>query len=140
MALGVAKESQPAPAAYLLGWLAHDCRKTEEDPMAAMNVVHMRVKAGREEEFLAINRDFENLKMVGLRNFWIVKTGERDFIVVGEWNEMSDLVRARPEMIASLDRQRSLLEDLGGGRGVTEPWSGEVSLHLRPEMNVESAL
>lgn len=108
--------------------------------MAAMNVVHMRVKPGREEEFLAINRDFENLKMTGLRNFWIVKTGERDFVVVGEWTEMSDLVRARPEMIASLDRQRSLLEDLGGGRGVTEPWSGEVALHLRPEMNVESAL
>ena len=108
--------------------------------MAAMNVVHMRVKPGREEEFLAINRDFRDLKMTGLRNFWIVKTGERDFIVVGEWNEMSDLVRARPEMIASLDRQRSLLEDLGGGRGVTEPWSGEVTLSLKPSVPSDNAL
>ena len=43
-------------------------------------------------------------------------------------------------MIANLDKLRPLLEDLGGGRGVTEPWSGEVTLHMRPEMNVESAL
>ncbi len=108
--------------------------------MTAMNIVHMRVKPGREEEFLAINREFESLNMAGLRNFWIVKTGERSYIVVGEWADMSDLVRARPQMIASLDRQRSLLEDLGGGRGVTEPWSGEVSLHLRPDVSAESAM
>ena len=28
-----------------------------------------------------------------------------------------------------LDKLRPILEDLGGGRGVTEPWSGEVALH-----------
>jgi hypothetical protein len=33
-------------------------------------------------------------------------------------------------MIASLDRLRPILEDLGGGRGVTEPWSGNVALHV----------
>ena len=33
-------------------------------------------------------------------------------------------------MIASLDKLRPILEDLGGGRGVTEPYSGEVALHL----------
>jgi hypothetical protein len=40
------------------------------------------------------------------------------------------MVAARPAMIASLDKLRPILEDLGGGRGVTEPWSGEVALHL----------
>lgn len=108
--------------------------------MTAMNIVHMRVKPGREEEFLEIHHDFETSKMPGLRNFWVVKTGERDFCVVGDWTEMSDLVRARPEMIGMLDRMRSLLEDLGGGRGVTEPWSGEVQLHLRPQVSAESAM
>jgi len=108
--------------------------------MTAMNIVHMRVKPGREEEFLAVHRDFDSSKIAGSRNFWVVKTGERDFCIVGEWAEMGDLARARPEMIANLDRLRPLLEDLGGGRGVTEPWSGEVALHLRPEMTVESAL
>ena len=108
--------------------------------MTAMNVVHMRVKPGREEEFLAINRDFENLKMTGLRNFWIVKTGERDYCIVGEWDELSSMAGARPAMIANLDKLRSLLEDLGGGRGVTEPWSGDVVLHIRPDGGSASAL
>ena len=39
-------------------------------------------------------------------------------------------VAARPAMIADLDRMRDLLEDLGGGRGVTEPYSGEVVTEL----------
>ncbi len=30
--------------------------------------------------------------MAGLRNFWVVKTGERDYCVVGEWAEMEALV------------------------------------------------
>jgi hypothetical protein len=51
---------------------------------------------------------------------------------------MGDLVAARPSMIANLDRLRPLLEDLGGGRGVTEPWSGEVVVNLRAEL--ENAL
>ena len=55
---------------------------------------------------------------------------ERSFIVVGEWDSAEALAAARPAMIANLDRLRPLLEDLGGGRGPTEPWSGEVALHL----------
>ena len=31
---------------------------------------------------------------------------------------------------ADVTRTKAILEDLGGGRGVTEPWSGEVALHL----------
>ena len=29
-------------------------------------------------------------------------------------------------MISALDKMRDMLEDLGGGRGVTEPYSGEA--------------
>jgi hypothetical protein len=39
---------------------------------------------------------------------------------------MDALIAARPAMIGNLDKLRPLLEDLGGGRGVTEPWSGTV--------------
>jgi len=99
--------------------------------MTSMNVVHMRVKPGKEEEFLRIHREFGNQKMAGMRNVWAVKAGERDFIIVGEWDSMDALAAARPAMIGNLDRVRPLLEDLGGGRGVTEPWSGEVALHLK---------
>jgi hypothetical protein len=108
--------------------------------MTAMNVVHMRVKPGRDGEYLDLHRELENSPMPGLRNFWIVKTGEHAYCVVGEWASMEDLVRSRPAMIASLDQLRPLLEDLGGGRGVTEPWSGEVAFNLRPLAQSESTL
>ena len=100
--------------------------------MTVMNVVHMRVKPGMEEEFVRLHKDFDMKAMPGGRNFWLVKSGKRSFVVVGEWVDMSAMVAARPAMIASLDKLRPILEDLGGGRGVTEPWSGEVALHLAP--------
>jgi len=34
-------------------------------------------------------------------------------------------------MVTNLYKLRPLLEDLGGRRGLTEPWSGEVALHLK---------
>lgn len=101
--------------------------------MTAMNIVHMRAKPGRENEFVSIHQTLDGEGMKGLRNFWVVQTGERDFCVVGEWDSMDALVAARPAMIAILDKVRPLLEDLGGGRGVTEPWSGTVALLMKPE-------
>ena len=98
--------------------------------MTAMNVVHMRVKPGKEEEFIRTHQKMQVNLMKGARNFWLVKSGERSFIVVGEWDSMDALVASRPLMINNLDQLRPLLEDLGGGRGLTEPWSGEVGLHL----------
>ena len=98
--------------------------------MTVMNVVHMRVKPGMEEEYIRLHKDLDVSNWQGGRNFWLVKSGERSFIVVGEWADMDAMVAAAPPMIASLDRLRPILEDLGGGRGVTEPWSGEVVLHM----------
>ena len=98
--------------------------------MTVMNVVHMRVKPGQEVEFIRLHQDFDLKAMPGGRNVWLVRSGERSFIVVGEWADMAAMVAARPAMIASLDKLRPILEDLGGGRGVTEPWSGEVALHI----------
>jgi quinol monooxygenase YgiN len=99
--------------------------------MTAMNVVHMRVKPGREDEFIKIHEDFRRADMPGSRNFWVVRTGERSFTIVGEWDSLDAMAAARPVMIGNLDRLRPLLEDLGGGRGVTEPWSGEVAVSAR---------
>ncbi len=100
--------------------------------MTAMNVVHMRVKQGKEAEFIRLHNDFDMKAMPGGRNFWLVKSGDRSFVVVGEWDSMAAMAAARPAMIASLDKLRPILEDLGGGRGVTEPWSGDVALHMAP--------
>lgn len=99
--------------------------------MTAMNVVHMRVKPGKEEEFVALNKSLEEEVMPGMRATWVVKTGERSYCFVGEWESMQAIVDARPQMIGQLDRMRALLEDLGGGRGVTEPYSGETVAEYR---------
>lgn len=96
--------------------------------MTAMNVVHMRVKPGQQDEYVRLHRDLDIRSMPGARHFWVVRTGERDFIVAGEWDSLDALAAARPAMVANLDRLRHILEDLGGGRGFTEPWSGEVAL------------
>lgn len=98
--------------------------------MTAMNIVHMRVKPGREEEFIALNQEMQREQMPGMRRFFLVKTGERSFCIVGEWEDFDAIVKARPAMIADLDRTRDLLEDLGGGRGVTEPYSGAAVVEL----------
>jgi quinol monooxygenase YgiN len=96
--------------------------------MTAMNVVHMRVKPGKEDEFLRIHRDFDTRAMAGNTMFRILSTGERMFTIIGEWDSLEAMAAARSQMIANLDRLRPILEDLGGGRGVTEPWSGNVVL------------
>jgi hypothetical protein len=95
-----------------------------------MNVVHMRVKPGKDDEFLAIHQSFGAQPMPGSESFDVVKTGERMYCIVGRWASMEALVAARPAMIGNLDRLRPILEDLGGGRGVTEPWSGNIVLSL----------
>jgi hypothetical protein len=96
--------------------------------MTMMNVVHMRVKPGPVDACLAIHESMP--RMAGMRSFRLVKSGERSFIAVGEWDSQDGMVAARPAMIANPDQLRPILEDLGGGRGVTEPWSGEVVLQL----------
>jgi hypothetical protein len=98
--------------------------------MTAMNIVHTRVKPGREAEFLKLNEAMGREAMAGMRRLWIVKTGDRSYIVVGEWDSFDAIVKARPTMIANLDKMRDLLEDLGGGRGVTEPYSGEAVVEI----------
>lgn len=98
--------------------------------MTAMNVVHMRVKPGKDAEFIAVHKEFQAMKLAGSKSFHVVATGERMYCIIGEWESMDSMIAARPAMISNLDKLRPLLEDLGGGRGVTEPWSGNVVLHL----------
>ena len=98
--------------------------------MTAFNTVRFRVKPGREQEFLdahkATARDWP-----GLRNVNIIKTGDRTYCIIAEWNDMDSLAAARPKMVGTLDTFRHVLEDLGGGLGVTDPVSGPVVLELK---------
>jgi len=98
--------------------------------MAAFNVVRFRVKRGCDQEFLdahkRISTDWRGLKRVNM-----IKTGDQSYCIVGEWADMDALAGARPQMIATLDTFRHLLDDLGGGLGVTDPISGPVVLELK---------
>jgi hypothetical protein len=64
------------------------------------------------------------------KRFVIIKTGDRTYCVIAEWDSFQSIVAARPKMIAMLDSFRDTLEDLGGGLGVTDPVSGEAVLEM----------
>ena len=97
--------------------------------MTAFNVVRFRVKPGREADFIAAHRKARPA-FTGFKRFALIKTGDRTFCVIGEWESHQSLVAARPQMIAMLDTFRETLEDLGGDLGVTDPVSGEVVLEM----------
>ena len=97
--------------------------------MTAFNVVRFRVKPGKEEDFLKAHRG-AGADFAGFRRFSMIKTGERAYCVIGEWDSVQSLATARPQMIAVLDTFRDTLEDLGGGLGLTDPVSGEVILEM----------
>jgi quinol monooxygenase YgiN len=98
--------------------------------MTAYNVVRFRVKPGREADFIDLNRKMAETKIPGFRKFAMIRTGERDYCLIGEWTDFNAIVAARPAMIAELDKMRDMLEDLGGGLGVTDPVSGETVLEM----------
>jgi hypothetical protein len=109
--------------------------ETEERKMAAYNIVRMRVKPGRDQEFLELNKNMDKnvtdqMKKNGGRRGTVIKTGERSYCFVAEWDSMDSIVKSRPLMIGQLDRMRGLLEDLGSGLGVTDPVSGESVVEL----------
>jgi len=97
--------------------------------MTAFNVVRFRVKPGREADFIAAHRNAHQ-DFSGFKRFSMIKTGERAYCVIGEWDSFQSLVAARPKMVALLDTFRDTLEDLGSGLGVTDPVSGELVLEM----------
>jgi len=97
--------------------------------MSAFNVVRFRVKPGREAEFIGAQR-LSHPDFAGSKRFVMIKTGDRTYCAIGEWDSYQSIVAARPKMIAMLDSFRDTLEDLGGGVGVTDPVSGEAVLEI----------
>ena len=98
--------------------------------MTAFNVVRFRVKPGQDQAFLDAHRKI-GADWPGLRHVNMVKTGDQTYCIVAEWDSMDALANARSNMIKTLDSFRHILEDLGGGLGVTDPVSGPVVLSLK---------
>lgn len=104
--------------------------------MTAYNVVRMKVKPGHEKEFTHLNNLVdpqlrENLRRNGLRRFSVIKTAERTYCIIGEWETFDGIVKSRSDLIKSLDSYRPILEDLGSGLGLTDPVSGEAVVDLK---------
>jgi antibiotic biosynthesis monooxygenase (ABM) superfamily enzyme len=98
--------------------------------MPAFNAVRFKVKPGREQDFLDAHHNVD-ARWPGLRHANIIKTGERSFCIIAEWDDIDALGKARTSMIETLNSFRDTLEDLGGGLGVTDPVSGPVVLALK---------
>jgi quinol monooxygenase YgiN len=98
--------------------------------MTAFNAVRFRVKPGRDQDFLDAHKDIAG-KWPGLKHVNIIKTGERSYCIIAEWDDMDAIAKARPNMIATLNAFRDTLEDLGNGLGVTDPVAGPVVLGLK---------
>lgn len=98
--------------------------------MTAFNAVRFKVKPGRNQDFLdaheRVDRDWP-----GLRHVNIIQTGDQNYCIIGEWEDVDAIAAARPHMIATLDSFRDMLEDQGGELGVTDPVSGPVVLELK---------
>lgn len=69
--------------------------------MIAFNAVPFKVKPGRDQEFLEAHRSIDR-GWPGLRRVNLIKTGEHDYCIIGEWDDMDSLAGARPHMIATL--------------------------------------
>ena len=106
--------------------------------MTAFNVVRFRVKPEDEQRFVDAHRTLKS-DMKGFLGGALVKTGERAYCFVGEWRNFDSIVAARPEMVTILDGFRGMLEDLGGGLGVTDPVSGGVVVKISPPKPAKKA-
>jgi hypothetical protein len=98
--------------------------------MTTINVVRFRVKAGMDQIFLDAHRG-GNAAWPGLSRGCIIDAGGRNYVLVGEWPDVTVLAGARAGMIATLNTFRHALEDLGPGLGVTDAASGQVVLSLK---------
>jgi antibiotic biosynthesis monooxygenase len=83
---------------------------------AAFNAVRFRVKPERDQDFLNAH-DKIGATWPGLLHANIIKTGDRSYCIIAEWEDMDACIQARPNMIATLNSFRDTLEDLGGGLG-----------------------
>lgn len=104
--------------------------------MPAFNIVRFRVKPGRENEFIDAHKRADP-EFGGFRAGHLLKTGERSYCMIGEWENFDDIIAARPKMIALLDSFRDCLEDLGNGMGVTDPISGDSIVEMMPKSSTQ---
>jgi hypothetical protein len=113
------------------GWCCGQPSIEERHAMSAFAVVRFRARPGLADDFqrtyCSMRRD-----LPGLIRVVLIKTGEREFCAIGEWEHLDRLVASRSSMRSNLDQMRHLLEPFNDDLGVTDPVSGEAVLDMRP--------
>ena len=61
--------------------------------MTAFNVVRFRVKPGHEAEFIEAQKKSRE-DLAGSKRFTMIKTGDRSYCIIGEWDSMQNLIGA----------------------------------------------
>ena len=90
-----------------------------------MNCVRARLKTVELwEEYVAQMESWP--RPAGLLSMHIARTGDRDICFVGLWESEAAIAAARPQMIALLNSQRPMLEELSSDLGLTDPVSGSL--------------
>jgi hypothetical protein len=97
--------------------------------MTAFTIVRFQARPDQVEAF---ERTYCNIEraMPGLKRFVLVKTGDRSYCSIGEFESFDHIVSARTAMRANLDSFRHLLEPFDETLGVTDPVSGEAVLDV----------
>ena len=81
--------------------------------MTAYNIVRMRVKEGHEDEYMALHKQLfatagPDMKAAGLRRFSLVKTGERAYCVLGEWESFDSILPSSWNFLRKVSRPSSV--------------------------------
>ena len=95
--------------------------------MTAYNVVRFKVKPGEDRTFLEAHGPGK-INWPGLRQASIIRIGEGEYCLIGEWPSAGTLSSAIPHMQATLDTFRGVLQPTASG--VTEAFSGQTVLSI----------
>ena len=97
--------------------------------MSAFTIVRFQARPDQVEAF---ERAFCSVErsMPGLKRFVLVKTGDRSYCSIGEFETFDHIVDARTTMRANLDQFRDFLDPFDETLGVTDPVSGEAVLDV----------
>ena len=97
--------------------------------MSAFTIVRFQARPDQVEAFERIYCNIDRA-MPGLKRFVLVKTGDRSYCSIGEFETFDHIVGARTTMRANLDQFRDLLDPFDETLGVTDPVSGEAVMDV----------
>ena len=100
--------------------------------MKAFSVIRMQVKPDYEEEFLALTDNPGHGIEAGLRCAHLIRTGERSYCLIGQWDNVKACAEAGSALPPDMDRLRPMLEDLGDGTGTVAIVTGEIIARMKP--------